>query len=296
MALPLTAVYATMVCLTAGVYGGFHHVAFALVVISAFLMMELNNLNALIRIYSRMVSCAYLVLTVMSVTLVSDLHSSVTAIEFVLFFMFLFSAYQDNNAAGRVYYAFLMLGIVGMFYAPFLFLIPMVWVLMFTHLMLGSLRTVSASLLGVMTPWWVLTAYCMYKGDFGLLLDTVADFSGFVSVTEWQAVPLMQCVSVGVVMLLALVGGVHFRIYNYLDKIRVRMLYGVLSYVCLFLAVLTALSPLSLRYVQPALIVSASPLVGHYIALTSSRLSNLMFCVMVLACLIITACNLWMLC
>lgn len=296
MALPLTAVYATAVCLTAGACCGFHHVAFALVVVSAFLMMELNNLNALIRIYSRMVSCAYLVLTVMSVSLVRDLHSGVIAIAFVLFFMFLFSAYQDNNAAGRIYYAFLMLGIVGMFYAPFLFLVPMVWVLMFTHLVSGSLRTVSASLLGVLTPWWVLTAFCMYKGDFSLLLDAVGGFSDFVSVMEWHAVPLMQCVSVGVVMLLALVGGVHFRIYNYLDKIRVRMLYGVLSYVCLFLAVLTAISPLSLRYLLPSLIVSASPLVGHYIALSSSRLSNVTFCVTALACLIITACNLWMRC
>lgn len=65
-ALPVTAIYATLAWLAGGLAGNGMYIQFALFAASAFMMMMLNNHNSLIRIYSRMVSCTFLVLTAMA--------------------------------------------------------------------------------------------------------------------------------------------------------------------------------------------------------------------------------------
>ena len=65
LALPVTAIYAVLVCLISGFITQHLWAQFAILIVSTYMMLELNNTNALIRIYSRMVSCSYLMLAVM---------------------------------------------------------------------------------------------------------------------------------------------------------------------------------------------------------------------------------------
>ena len=62
IALPVTAVYALLVCLINHLVGQSLWLQLLLLAVSTLLMVQLNNINALIRIYSRMVSCSFLVL------------------------------------------------------------------------------------------------------------------------------------------------------------------------------------------------------------------------------------------
>ena len=48
--------------------------------LATYLMMELNNANALIRIYSRMVSCSFIVLATMAVFMFPSIRSSIVLI------------------------------------------------------------------------------------------------------------------------------------------------------------------------------------------------------------------------
>ena len=66
LALPVTAIYAVLVCLISGFITQHLWAQFAILIVSTYMMLELNNTNALIRIYSRMVSCSYLMLAVMA--------------------------------------------------------------------------------------------------------------------------------------------------------------------------------------------------------------------------------------
>ena len=63
LTLPLLAVYAALAWLAGGLAAGGLWVQFACFAASTYLMVELNNANALIRVYSRMVSGAFLVLS-----------------------------------------------------------------------------------------------------------------------------------------------------------------------------------------------------------------------------------------
>ena len=109
ISLPVTGIYALVMCLLGGMFSGHMWAQFGLLALASFLMMILNNANSLIRIYSRMVSCSFLVLSVMSFFLLSDIKCVAIEVSFISFYLFLFSAYQDKRAVGKVYYAFVML-------------------------------------------------------------------------------------------------------------------------------------------------------------------------------------------
>ena len=258
VALPLTGAYAFLVCTAGGLFADHLWVQFALLAVSSFLMMELNNANALIRIYSRMVSCSFLVLAVMSRFLFVDVRCGIVQSCFIAFYLFLFSAYQDNRAVGRVFYSFLMLGIASTMFVQVLFFVPVVWLLLSTNIMVRSFRVYVASLFGLVMPYWFIAAYYIYAGE------------------------------------LSVVGMIHFRLNNYKDKIRTRMLFEIFSVLSLCTMAFIVLQPQHLDYLLALLIVSTAPMIGHYIALTHTLVTNISFYVMIAVALVLTCCNIWM--
>lgn len=294
IALPVTGVYAFAVCALGGLFTEQLWVQFVLLAVSSFLMMELNNVNALIRIYSRMVSCSFLVLVVMSQYLVVDVRCGIVQACFIAFYLFLFSAYQDNRAMGRVFYAFLMLGIASTMFVQILFFVPVVWVLLCTNLMVRSFRAFVSSLFGLLVPYWFMVAYYLYIDDVDSLLDHFLQIAQFGPVLGWMDMPVSHILTAAYVVILAVVGMIHFRLNNYKDKIRTRMLFEIFSVLALAAIVFMILQPQHIDYLLALLIVSTSPMIGHYIALTNTFITNISFYVMLVVALIITCVNLWM--
>lgn len=294
IALPVTGVYAFAVCALGGLFTEQLWVQFVLLAVSSFLMMELNNVNALIRIYSRMVSCSFLVLAVMSQYLVVDVRCGIVQACFIAFYLFLFSAYQDNRAMGRVFYAFLMLGIASTMFVQILFFVPLVWVLLCTNLMVRSFRAFVSSLFGLLVPYWFMVAYYLYIDDVDSLLDHFLQIAQFGPVLGWMDMPVSHILTAAYVAILAVVGMIHFRLNNYKDKIRTRMLFEIFSVLALAAIVFMILQPQHIDYLLALLIVSTSPMLGHYIALTNTFITNISFYVMLVVALIITCVNLWM--
>lgn len=294
IALPVTGVYAFAVCALGGLFTEQLWVQFVLLAVSSFLMMELNNVNALIRIYSRMVSCSFLVLAVMSQYLVVDVRCGIVQACFIAFYLFLFSAYQDNRAMGRVFYAFLMLGIASTMFVQILFFVPLVWVLLCTNLMVRSFRAFVSSLFGLLVPYWFMVAYYLYIDDVDSLLDHFLQIAQFGPVLGWMDMPVSHILTAAYVAILAVVGMIHFRLNNYKDKIRTRMLFEIFSVLALAAIVFIILQPQHIDYLLALLIVSTSPMIGHYIALTNTFITNISFYVMLVVTLIITCVNLWM--
>ena len=294
IALPVTGVYAFAVCALGGLFTEQLWVQFVLLAVSSFLMMELNNVNALIRIYSRMVSCSFLVLAVMSQYLVVGVRCGIVQACFIAFYLFLFSAYQDNRAMGRVFYAFLMLGIASTMFVQILFFVPVVWVLLCTNLMVRSFRAFVSSLFGLLVPYWFMVAYYLYIDDVDSLLDHFLQIAQFGPVLGWMDMPVSHILTAAYVVILAVVGMIHFRLNNYKDKIRTRMLFEIFSVLALAAIVFMILQPQHIDYLLALLIVSTSPMIGHYIALTNTFITNISFYVMLVVALIITCVNLWM--
>ena len=295
MALPVTAVYVVLVCLAAGLLEGQMWTSFALLAVSSFLMMQLNNANALIRVYSRMVSCSFLVLSAMSTFLLSDPAYGGVQLCLVAFYVLFFRAYQDKRAVGSIFYAFLMLGIASIWFVQILFFVPVLWILLYTNVLAGSARTFFASILGLVLPYWFVEVYYVYIGEPLALMPhfmTLAEFRTLDLSLPWTG---PQLAAAALVLLFTIVGVVHFHRNSYMDKIRTRMLFEIFTAMAVSTVVFLFLQPQHVNCLLGMMIVSISPLFGHFVALTRTRLTNISFFVFLLLTLVVTAYNVWML-
>ena len=114
-ALPVTAVYALTVWLVMCAINCRGYAELAVFALSAYLMAELNNRNALIRVYSRMVSCTFLALGTMAAPVTGSLPVLAVQLCFIAAYLLLFSSYQDKRAQGKMFYAFAFIGVAGAF-------------------------------------------------------------------------------------------------------------------------------------------------------------------------------------
>lgn len=292
--LPVTAGYAVAVCLAAGLLTRQLWVQVLLLVVSALMMVELNNANSLIRIYSRTVSCSFLVLTTTAAFLLPSMGVGVTQLSYIVFFIFLFRAYQNQTASGQVFYAFIAIGVASMAFVQILFFVPVLWVLLATNVLAFSGRTFFASILGLLTPYWFVAAYRFYTGCLQALGDHFVGLLQLGMPFDLSILDEHRLVTAIFVLVLALVGGGHFLLYSYQDKIRTRMIYELFITLTACSFIFMILQPQHFDPLLGMAIVTTAPLIGHYLALAHSRLSNICFLVIVTLAVLITAYNLWM--
>ena len=114
-ALPLTAIYGAAIVVLLGAVEQQMWAQTALLALSTLLMVELNNANALIRIYSRMVSCSFLVLSLMATYLFPSIEGGIVCAAFIAFYIFFLQAYQDKTAVSPIFTAFLTIGIASLY-------------------------------------------------------------------------------------------------------------------------------------------------------------------------------------
>lgn len=294
-ALLVMSLYALAVWVTSGLVGKQWWVQLACFSLSTYLMVELNNGNALIRVYSRMVSCAFIMFSCMDCFLFGNMGGGIVQLCSVATYITLFRCYQDGQSAGWTYYAFLCVGLASMIFVQVLYFVPFLWLLM--HLQLNALtwRTSVASLLGLVTPYWFLLCWIFFEGRYGMLADHFSQLAKFQSLGDYSQVTLTQCVVVGVVLITGAISTVHYLRTSFHDKIRVRQLYGFFIIMSFLTLVFMVLQPCHYDPLVRLMIVNVAPLLAHFFSLTHTRVTNVAFQVIVAVCLFVTVYNLWML-
>ena len=287
-------VYAAGVWVLGGIIEQQWYLQFAALMVSTFLMVELNNTNALLHIYSRMVSASFLALTCTAAFLFPSLRSSLCMLSFILFCTIIFHTYQDKESPGLTYFAFLCLGIASLMFIQVLFFIPFLWLMMRFKLMAFSWRMLWASLLGIITPYWFLIGWAVYTNRFDAFIDHFVSIAHFEPLFQYQHLTLNQLIVFGWVAIVALLGIANYASQSVLDKIRTRMIYHIFMTLDLLIAVFIILQPQHFDILLYLMIVCTSPLIAHFAAHTHSRISNIAFNIIIFITLLITAVNLWM--
>ena len=288
-----TCIYALIVTLPQTINIENMWIQLILLAVSTLLMMEFNNANALIRIYSRMVSCSFLALSVIDSTLLSSIKGGAFQLFFILFLLFLFRAYQDKKAHGYIYYAFLSLSISSLCFVQVLFIVPFLWVLLFTNVLAGSIKNLSASILGLLTPYWLALGYSLYSNNIDPLFNHFSVLSQFEEPFNMALLSNNSLLILSFLSLLSLTGIIHFLRNSFLDKIKTRMIYEALIALNIIIFVLIVLQPQHYSYLIRLFIITVSPLIAHFVALTRTKITNIAFIVFSLITLIITIYSLW---
>ena len=290
---PAVVIYGFVVWLFMGLLTHMWWPQFLCFVGTTYLMVELNNHNALIRIYSRMVSSSFVVLSCCACFLFPSLRGAVMQLCVVAAWLLLFNSYQDRTATGWVYYAFLFLGVASMAYVHTLCFLPFLWLLMATNLQSLSWRTFSASLLGLATPYWFASCWLLWREDFTPLAQHFEPLAHLQLPPSYSTLPVGHVAFYAFLIVVATTGAIHYIRTHYQDKIRIRQLYGFFIWMTVISAALLAFQPQHADALLRLMIINASPLIAHFISLTRTRVTNAAFIALLAASLLITAYNLW---
>lgn len=293
LTLPIVSLYAIGIW---GLYGLAQEgwwIQFGSFFLSAFLMLVLNNTNALIRIYSRMVSSSFLVLSCTACFLFPFLSEAICQFFFIAVYLILFLTYQDKASAGLTYYGFLCIGLASLCYVHILCYIPFLWLLMLTKLQTLSWRTFLSSLMGAITPYWFAACWLLYKTDFTPLVEHFNPITNIYRPFEFSLLNISQIATISFLFIIAVIGTIHYWQTSYQDKFRIRQLYEIFIWMDSLSFLFFCLQPQHANMLIRLIIINTAPLVAHFIALTQKRITNIIFYLITFVALTLTAYNLW---
>ena len=268
LTLPLTIAYTALVWLAMVSLGITEWHEAALVWLAAILFTALNNREALLPFYSQSISCSFLMLSLPS--------------------------YQDRRAPGTVYFAFIMLGVMSVYFIQVLCYLPFLWFVMRSKLMnLGS-RSFFASLLGILTPYWFILGYLALTGNIMELPSYFQRTVAFGPLLQYTSLSPWQLATMGMTVILGGVSIIYFLHTSYADKIRTRLLNETFTFLFFVTVVFLALQPGFYEELMAIMVVFVSPLAGRLFALSHTKLSNIFYIASIAIYAIYTILALWM--
>ena len=290
--LATVAVITVLIWLASGLLTAATAINLAVTAATAYFLVELDTRNSIIRIYSRMIPSSFLVLSTMSGAFVNDTFTY-TCFLWTLFLMFLFSSYQNKAASGRVFFAFLFLGMSSLLFVQTLFFLPVLWLVMMTNLMSFSRRTFMASILGILLPYWFIGGYLLFKGDLTFFTEHFSEIAVFGNVFHFATMSNADYVTLVIMVVFSITGIIHCMRNSNKDKIRTRMFCELIISLNLFATVFILLQPVHFTSILPVLTITTSALISHYIVLTNTRLTNISVYLIITAVYAATVYNLW---
>jgi len=293
-ALPVMAVFAAGVWLLAGLVPQGWYAQFATLALSTYLMVELNTTNALLHMYSRMVSCSFLAQTSMAVFLFPSMETAFSILGVITFCTIIFYSYSDNRSPGLAFYAFLCLGVSSVLFVHILFFVPFLWIMMATLLKSFSLKMWWASLLGLVTPYWFLLALAGYHHRLDVFVGHFEQLGVFGEVCDFTALNPLELATIGFIVAMALISIIYYLLKNRPERIRTRMIYRFFITFDLLILAFLILQPQHAFPLAGMLMVCTSPLTAQFFTHTHTWLSNAFFCLTLVVIVVLTALNLWM--
>ena len=294
LTLPVTVLYGLALWFISGTIQHQWWVQLFCFILSAYLMVLLNNFNALKRIYSRSITSAFIILSGAACFLFPSLEGGFVTVGLIASLLTIFATYQDREAAGWSFYTFLILGIASLAKVHLLVLIPLYWIIMVLLSSL-SLRTFIASLFGILTPYWICIAIVLmlYQGDVSPFTDHFKPLAETAFFADYENIPLFHYLTYAFLVILSITGIIHFLRTSFNDKIRTRQFYYSIMFLDIVVLVLLPVFPQQYDLLFRPAIILTSALIGHFIALTHTKITNIALYFILTAALLLTGFNLW---
>ena len=286
LSLPIVSVYAVTVWSLAGLLTRQLWLQFGGFAIAVYMMVELTNRNALLRVRSRMVSCIFLLLSCIQSFAFDSMVGVWSQVCLIGTFILLCKSYQQKEAAGTIYYAFLLIGLASLLTVSVLVLPLVLWMVMLTQLQSFNRRTWLASVFGMVTPYWLLLPWFVYHQD---MATWWSHFEGLFQTSFQDYVLSPESVVYGVFLTVLLIfGAAHFWQNKMDDSIRIRQFYGMFIGVSAYLLVIIFLRPDFFDVLIRMVTVCVSPLLAHFAVQKANKISNVLFFVILVSMVLIT--------
>lgn len=240
----------------------------ALTAVAVYMTAELNNINVLLRVSSRLISSLLAVLCTISTFAHSLQPAHVVLVLTVVSYFAIFATYQNPDPV-PTYLAYLSLGLSSLAFPKMALLCPVVWMVQANFRSLTP-RTLCASLLGLATPYWFFASASFITGNFGLFLSHVADMTAF-DIPDYSTLSAKQIAVYALALTMFVIGVVDFYQNSYLDKTRTRLIYSAVIFMGFVSFALPALVPGGFNTLLAPALINTSIVAGHNLALTYNK-------------------------
>ena len=264
----------------------------AITAIIGYMMIEINTAFTLIRTRTTMPVCIFWMIATSLFFLHPLEWENLVPLAFLLSVYQLFRSYESSSPAIPIYHAFFFISLGSLVFPPFIYFSPILWGSMIPFRSL-SRKSLLASLLGIITPYWFLFGYCFYFDQIPLFLAPLQEMILFYPI-DYGHLTTSEIASWGTITLLLIISGFHYWQMSYMDKTRTRIYHSFLVIVGLYVTLWSILQPNYMRELMVIELICASFLSGHLFTLTRNRFSGIFFIVTFITIILLTIFNLWM--
>lgn len=254
--------------------------------LGVYLLAELNNSHVLLRISSRLLSSIFALLLGITLCLHTVHPGQITMVSTLLSFFVLFYSYQTTQPL-YPFITFMFLSMGSLVFPKLLYMIPIYWVCLI-HLRSLSLRSFIASILGALVPYWVVLGILVnIEGGYVHFLDMCNQVIIFER-PDYTSLHITDISIFAFTIVLLMSGIINFYRTNFNDKTRVRIIYNAIIMHSVAVILFMSLQPQYFHTLFPILLIDASILGGHFLALTYNRFTHIYCIIMSIAMIALT--------
>lgn len=267
-----------------------------------YIIVEWNNQCQLLRIRSRMNSVTFLMMVCMFPALHIAGPKLLPALCLLGSYFTLFKAYGLYKPEGYVFHAFFFISLGSLYYPPLLLLALTLFISSGVQLRVLTVKSVSASILGLLLPYWLYSAAMIVKAFYidGVVALTNPEYIAKLfpittyfstDLPDYTALGPWHWTALGFVGFMGFISVIHFVSTSYNDKIRTRQYYYTLLASFVPLCLIAAWWPEDIMFTLPLLILNLTPFAAHYLALAKGRAMPYYFWGWLILVIAIGTCN-----
>ena len=264
----------------------------ATTILIGYLMIEINTAFTMIRTRTTMPVCIFWAIASSLFFLRPFEWKDLVPLAFLSSVYQLFRSYESSSPATPIYHAFFFISLGSLVFPPLIYLTPLLWGSMIPFRSLCG-KSLLASLLGLITPYWFLFGYSFYFDQMPLFLAPLQEMIRFYPI-NYGHLTIAEIASWGTITFLLIISGFHYWQMSYMDKTRTRIYHSFLVIVGICVTLWSILQPIYMRELIVIELICAAFLSGHLFTLTRNRFSGIFFIVTFIIIILLTIFNLWM--
>lgn len=272
-------------------------VSLLLCLATLYVLTETANAYSLLRVRTLMTSSVWMASMALMPFTHSHTDGMMAALSIAGSIYVMLRTYQKHEPVVDVFHTFLLLGCATIALPELVVLVPCYYWYLLVFMRSLSWRSIWAGVVGLALPPSFLLGWSILAGELPFFRSKAEELfrlpwfraSDYASLLQWHNPLTLHLVLVSLLSACAIV---HFLRTYCQDKIRTRMQLYVLTMQTLVCWLLVLCLPSRFALQAPVLMLSACALIAHFFTLTSTILSNLFFCLTLLASAALLALNL----
>jgi len=262
-----------------------------LLLLTAFIMQRISDVEMLIRERTRLPFMLFVLFISTNAGLLPFNEVIVVLLCLVFVIYELFKSYQQPEATGTLFNAGFFIGIAALFIPQVLWFVPLLWVGMYQFRSL-SIRSLMASLVGVLLVYWFVLAWCTWKHDLSMftsLFLSLGDFKILGLATTFQD---YQIGTIGMILILV-VALFHIKMDAFNNSVRVRQMLFFLLNMSIWTLFLMFLYGNDTDSFLAILSLSGSVLIAYFLENIPRRFRFVLYSFLLVFCAVSFALRVW---